>query len=61
MDFVTNDRLNIKIKNEIINRLAPLDLMIFNQEFVKKEVIFSRLEITGRKIDYMQPLNANNL
>ena len=60
--FVTNDRLNIKIKNEIINRLAPRGPDDIQSRICKEgSYIFSRLEITGRKIDYMQPLNANNL
>ena len=60
--FVTNDRLNLETQGEIINRLAPRGPDDIQSRICKEgSYIFSRLEITGRKIDYMQPLNANNL
>jgi len=60
--FVTNNRLNLKTKNEIINRLVPRGPDDIQSRICKEgSYIFSRLEITGRKIDYMQPLNSNNL
>ena len=60
--FVTNNRLNLKTKNDIINRLAPRGPDDIQSRICKEgSYIFSRLEITGRKIDYMQPLNSNNL
>ena len=60
--FVTNNRLNLKTKYEIINRLAPRGPDDIQSRICKEgSYIFARLEITGRKTDYMQPLNSNNL
>ncbi len=60
--FVTNNRLNLETKNEIIHRLAPRGPDDIQSRICKEgSYIFSRLEITGRKIDFMQPLNSNNL
>lgn len=60
--FVTNKKISTYHSNLILDRLkyrGPDDFQIRSTK--SGSYIFSRLEVTGRSIEFMQPLNSNNI